>query len=135
MTMDRAGERRGGHEAELIRATECQRLRALVAADLDVARRLHADDVQLINPGGGTLSKDQYLGGVATGAIDYLVWEPEGEIAVRLYDRVAANRYQSQLHMSYRGQPGILRRYWHTDVYEQRDGRWQVVWSQATAIA
>jgi hypothetical protein len=23
---------------------------------------------------------------------------------------------------------------WHTDSYEQRDGRWQVVWSQATEI-
>jgi hypothetical protein len=23
---------------------------------------------------------------------------------------------------------------WHTDVYERRDGRWQVVWSQATTI-
>jgi hypothetical protein len=24
--------------------------------------------------------------------------------------------------------------YWHTDLYEQRDGTWQVVWSQATTI-
>jgi hypothetical protein len=23
---------------------------------------------------------------------------------------------------------------WHTDCYEWRDGRWQAVWSQATAI-
>ena len=26
------------------------------------------------------------------------------------------------------------RRFWHTDIYELRDGRWQVVWSQATRI-
>ena len=24
--------------------------------------------------------------------------------------------------------------FWHTDVYEIRDGRWQAVWSQATQI-
>jgi len=25
-------------------------------------------------------------------------------------------------------------RYWHTDLYERRDGQWQVVWSHATEI-
>ena len=25
-------------------------------------------------------------------------------------------------------------RFWHTDVYELRDDRWQAVWSQATRI-
>jgi hypothetical protein len=34
-----------------------------------------------------------------------------------------------------RGEPMELARYWHMDVYEQRDGRWQVVWSQATQIS
>ena len=32
------------------------------------------------------------------------------------------------------GQRTPLRSFWHTDVYEKRDGRWQVVWSQATLI-
>ena len=26
------------------------------------------------------------------------------------------------------------RRYWHTDYYERRDDRWQVIWSHATEI-
>jgi hypothetical protein len=39
---------------------------------------------QLINPLGGVLSKDDYLGVVAAGDINYLVWEPES-IEVRLY--------------------------------------------------
>ena len=43
-------------------------------------------------------------------------------------------RYRSRLHMSVDGAEGALRQYWHTDAYERRDGRWQVVWSQATAI-
>ena len=122
-------------EAELLRATERERLRALVAADLATADRLHADDFQLINPGGGVLSKQQYLGGIASGALNYRVFEPDSAMAVRLYGEAALIRYRSRLHMSRDGAEGALRQYWHTDAYERRDGRWQVVWSQATAIA
>ena len=120
-------------EADVIRATERQRVKALVDANVEVARQLHADDFQLINPLGGSISKEQYLGGIASGAIDYLVWEP-GTIEVRLYARAAVIRYQSQLKIVVQGQEIPLRRYWHTDSYEKRNGRWQVVWSQATEI-
>jgi hypothetical protein len=120
-------------QAEVIRATERQRLRALVTANMEVARRLHADDFQLINPFGGTLSKDQYLGGVASGEVDYLVWDPEA-IEVRLYGQAAVIRYASRLEIVFRGQKISLRRYWHTDSYERRNGQWQVVWSHATEI-
>lgn len=122
-------------EAERLREIERERLRALVAADLEVANLLHADDFQLINPSGGVLSKSDYLGGVASGLLNYRVWDPEGEIDVRVYGRVACLRYRSRLHMSYAGGEGALLNYWHTDLYEQCDGRWQVVWSQATAIS
>ena len=118
---------------DLIRATERARVRALVEANMDLARQLHADDFQLINPFGDALSKEQYLGGVASGEIDYLVWEPQ-TIEVRLYGQAAVIRYQSQVEIVVGGQKVSLRRYWHTDSYEERDGRWQVVWSQATEI-
>ena len=120
-------------EADLIRATERERLRALVEANMEVARQLHADDFQLINPLGQSLSKEQYLGGIASGDLDYLVWEPES-IEVRLYDQAAVIRYQSQLEIVVQGQKVPRQRYWHTDSYENRNGRWQVVWSQATGI-
>jgi hypothetical protein len=120
-------------EADHFRSTERERLRALVAADIEVARKLHADDFQLINTFGGSLSKEQYLGGVASGEIDYLVWEPE-LIQVRPYGRAALIRYQSRLEIVVRGQKISLRRYGHTDSYEKRGGRWQVVWSQATEV-
>lgn len=134
MATDAEGLTGDAPEADHLRATERERLRALVAADLAVADRLHADDFQLINPGGGVLSKEQYLGGIASGYLNYRVWEPDSDIDVRLYDGVALIRYRSRLHMSLDGAEGALRHYWHTDAYEQRDGRWQVVWSQATAI-
>jgi hypothetical protein len=116
-----------------IRAIERDRLRAFVEADLDVLEPLHADDFQLINPRGKTLTKEEYLGGVASGEIDYLVWEPDSEIAVRLYGEAAAIQYRSNTEIVVGGERLVLRN-WHTDLYEQRDGRWQVVWSQATSI-
>ena len=119
--------------ADLIRTTERERPRAFVGADMDLLERLHADDFQLINPGGGALTKAEYLGGVASGEIDYLVWEPDAEIAVRLYGETAAVRYQADTEIVVGGERIVVRN-WHTDLYELRDGQWQVVWSQATSI-
>ena len=119
-------------EAELLRATERERLRALVAADVERAGQLHTDDFQLINPLGGALSKEQYLGGISSGQIHYLHWEPE-TIAVRLYGDAAVIRYQSQLEIVVQGRRIPRQRYWHTDLYERHGMQWQVVWSQATA--
>jgi len=121
--------------ADQLRAIERARLRALVDADVATARRLHADDFELINPVGGTLSKEQYLRDIASGELDYLEWEP-GEIKVRLYDKSAVIRYQARLRISVNGSAG--RRgpvtFWHTDLYENRNGQWQIVWSHATQV-
>ena len=120
-------------EADLLRATETERLRSLVEADIETARRLHADDFQLINPSGAALSKDQYLGQIASGELDYVLWEP-GSMEVRRYGDATVIRYQAQAQALSGGQRTPLRRFWHTDVYEKRNGRWQAVWSQATLI-
>lgn len=119
---------------DLIRTTERKRLRALVEADVDIALQLHTDDFQLINPAGGTLSKEEYLGSITSGEIDYLVFEPVSEIAVRFYGEAAVIRYRSNLQIVLGGQDLGLANFWHTDSYELRDGSWQAVWSQATAI-
>ena len=120
--------------AQQIRAVEHERLRALVEADIEAANRLHANDFQLINPLGGSLSKDQYLGAIAAGEIDYLVWEP-GAIEVKVYGDAAVIRYQAELQIKVKALPEAPSgRFWHTDVYERRNGLWQVVWSQATQI-
>ena len=118
-------------EADRIRATERERLRSLVDANLEIAGQLHADDFQLINPVGATSTKEEYLKSVSSGEIDYLRWEP-GEIDVRVYGDGAIIRYQSQLQIVIGGKDMGLRPHWHTDSYEKRDGRWQAVWSQAT---
>ena len=132
-SLPRRSAAQGQAEADLIRATERERLRALVEANVPRASQLHADDFQLINPLGGALSKGQYLGGIGSGEIDYLFWEPDS-IAVRLYDEAAVIRYPSHLEIIVQGRHVPRQRYWHTDLYERRDGQWQVVWSQATEI-
>ena len=125
---------RDGEDVELLRSTEHERLRALVTGDTERAAQLHSDDFQLINPLGGVLSKEQYLGGVTSGQIRYLYWEPEA-IAVRIYGDAAVIRYRSELEIVVQGRHIPRQRYWHTDLYERHGAEWRVVWSQATAAA
>lgn len=120
--------------AETLRTTEVSRLRALVEADMETADKLHAEDFQLITPGGAALSKAEYLSGVASGELDYRVWEVDSPIDVRLFDGVAIIRYRSILHMVCHGDDLGPDKFWHTDSYEWSDNRWQVVWSHATRI-
>ena len=113
---------------------ERSRLDALVTADLAAAEALHADDYQLITPGGVSLSKEEYLGPISTGTFTYRRFEPDGEIAVRLLGPgAAALRYRAVIDVDFPGGHEIGR-YWHTDIYVRRDGRWLVVWSHATRI-
>jgi hypothetical protein len=125
---DRAEDR----DVELLQSTERERLRALVSGDVARAAQLHADHLQLINPLGGALSKEQYLGGISSGQIHYLYWEPEA-IVVRVYGDAAVMRYQSELEIVVQGRHIPRQRYWHTDLYERHGSHWQVVWSHATA--
>ena len=124
----------GGTEAETIRATERARLAALVAGDAATAAGFHADEFQLVNPVGAVLSKAEYLGAVSSGQVDYIVWQP-AEIAVRQDGRHAVIRYRSDLQVTVSGRALPRTPHWHIDVYEKRDGEWQVVWSQATRVA
>ena len=73
-----------------------------------------------------THSKEQYLRDIASGDLNYLEWEPD-EIRVRLYGKSSVIRYQARLRISVKGRPGRIVRSWHTDLYEKRNGRWQIV--------
>lgn len=121
-------------QAEHIRNTERARLRALVNGDIAQAEPLHAPEFQLITPIGMPLSKEEYLGAIRSGQIEYLTWEP-GAIAVRQHEDHAVIRYRARLEIVFGGHRVAPADYWHTDTYERRDGQWMVVWSQATAIS
>jgi len=121
-------------EADQVRKIEHKRLLALVEADINTANLLHSDDFQLINPFGGILTKDEYLEAIASGEVDYLVWEP-GPINVRFYGDAAVICYQAEIKIKVKSLPNAPEgRFWHTDLYEKQDGYWKVVWSQATQI-
>lgn len=118
---------------EEVRDMERRRLRTLIEADIDAASLLHAADYQLVPPGGAAVSKDEYLGMIGRGEFVYDVFEPAGDIAVRAWGDVIVVRYCARIEAHWRGgrDQGL---FWHTDIYERRDGRWQAVWSQATRI-
>ena len=121
-------------EIEDLRRIEHTRLQSLVDAEMEKAESLHAKDFQLVNPSGRTFTKEQYLGGIASGNLDYTVFEPESEIEVRINRKSAVLRYRSTIEITVGDQYYPQQRFWHTDTYEYRDGRWQAVWSQATTI-
>jgi ketosteroid isomerase-like protein len=121
-------------DAAVIRDTERERLRSLVRADMETADALHAEDYQLITPRGYALSKQEYLGRIASGGLRYRVFEPVSEIAVRGSGDVALVRYQARIGVAEDDGAESLITCWHTDCYEWRDERWQAVWSQATVI-
>jgi hypothetical protein len=122
-----------GPESEL-RTIERRRLAALCSADMPVCDELHADDYQLVTPGGATMTKAEYLGQIGDRSLDYRTFEPDGDISVRMFGPDAgALRYRVSIDVAFPGGEESAR-FWHTDIYERRSGRWQVVWSQATRI-
>ena len=120
-------------ERELIE-TERRRLKALVDADLEALDRLHFVDFQLINPFGVALSKDEYLDPIARGEFRYLVWEMTEPITARVVGDAGAVRYGARLSVRLGEMVIPPAHYFHTDYYERCDGRWQVVFSQATRV-
>ena len=111
--------------AKVVRATERQRLRALLGNDLDTAQKLHADDFELINTSGEIVSREAYIDSGA--AFMYTVLKPISPIRVRVHGDSAVIRYESEIEIH-----GIRGHFWQTDLYEKRNGQWQIVWSQTT---
>jgi hypothetical protein len=95
---------RARSEADDVRSAEQERLSALIAVNMDVARQLHADDFQLITPLGAIFSKEEYLGAVAAGHLHYLAMQLDSPIDVRMYDAMALIRYRAQIEIEVQGQ-------------------------------
>jgi hypothetical protein len=126
---------RSADEAQVhrLRTIEQTRTEALVDADTATAGSLMAGDFQAINPAGVVLSKDDLLGGVQAGVVDFLAESPVSPIAVRLYGDSAALRYEVNFDLFFAG-IRLTHAAWITALYERREGRWQIVWEQTTAI-
>jgi len=122
-------------EDEVLRQIEARRLRSLVDRDMTTAEQLHADGYVLITPRGARLSRADYLGAVASGALAYERFEAVSEIEVLGGGHdLAVLRYRSLIQVG-PGGSDFSSLCWHTDCYRRDpDAGWQVVWSQATAI-
>jgi len=122
-------------DTEAIRHIQRERAGALLAANIETARRIYADDFQLITPLGAVFSKSEYLDAVEAGVLRYLVFELDSPLQLRVYGDVALVRYRTLIEIEVQGQRYPRSSYWFTDAYEKHDGQWQIVWSQGTGIA
>jgi hypothetical protein len=121
-------------QAERLRQTEQERLQALVDADVAVAGTLIASDFELINPLGEVLTRDDVLGGVGSGALDFLSDTVTSQIKVRVHGNMAVVRYQHTIDIAVAGIGHLTHPAWTTGLYERRNGNWQIVWEQTGAI-
>jgi hypothetical protein len=121
-------------QVERLRQIEKQRLQALVDADVAVAGPLFASDFELINPLGEVSTRDDMLGAVGSGAIDFLSDEVTSEIRVRLHGNTAVLRFRHLIDIRVAGIGHLTHPAWSTALYERRNGRWQIVWEQTGAI-
>jgi hypothetical protein len=113
---------------------ERRRLRALVEGDLATAGELHAEDYELVSPGGERWSKTAYLDAIRSGLLDYLAFEPESDVQVLALTEAMALRYVARIDIQSSDGWHDRGRFLHTDIWRLRDGRWQAVWSQATQM-
>lgn len=100
-------------------------------AEADV---LHAPDFHLVHPSGGVWTKDQYLGGIASGDINYRRFEAVSPIDVMADGDLAVLRYRSLIDIAVAGEEAGEVECWHLDCYRRDGSLWQVRWSQATSI-
>jgi Domain of unknown function (DUF4440) len=128
-----AHARPGAPQADQLRALERRRLDALVDADTATAGALMAREFKAIPPSGDPLARKDYLGAVAAGIIDYLVFKPVSRIAVRGSGNLATLRYKVSFDL-FAGGTRVTHKGWITELWERRNGRWLVFWEQATAI-
>jgi hypothetical protein len=121
-------------QVERLRQTEQKRLQALVDADVAIAGTLIASGFELINPLGEVLTRDDVLGGVGSGALDFLSDTVTSQIKVRVHGNMAVVRYQHTIDVAVAGIGHLTHPAWTTALYERRKGNWQIVWEQTGAI-
>jgi len=122
----------GRSAADQVRTAERTLLRAMVDGNTDTAGALLAPDLQLIDPTGGAETRADDLADIG-GGIDFVTVEPIEPTGVRVHGDSAVARLKLKFKVVAFGQT-VQHDGWTTDLWERRDGRWQLVWSQTTAV-
>jgi ketosteroid isomerase-like protein len=112
---------------------------AAVTRNVDAVRRIEADDITVIYPDGTTGTKADDVRDIESGALSAEGWEL-ADLKVRVLDADTAVITGRGIikNGKYKGPDGrtqpLKPEYRFTDVFERRNGQWQVVASQATTI-
>lgn len=122
----------GRSAADQIRTAERTLLRAEVNGNTHTAGRLLARDFQLIDVTGTANTRADFLAAIG-GGVDFVTLKPIEPISVRVHGDSAVARVKLKFKVV-AGGVTVQHEGWTTDLFEQRDARWQVVWSQTTAV-
>jgi hypothetical protein len=122
----------GRSAADQVRTAERTLLRAAVNGDTHTAAALLAPDLQQIDVTGTPETRADYLATIG-GGVDFVTLKPIKPISVRVYGDNAVARVKLRFKVVAHGVT-VQHDGWTTDLFEQRGGRWKVVWSQSTAI-
>jgi Domain of unknown function (DUF4440) len=91
-----------------------------------------APGFQLIDVTGTAETRAEYLTNIG-GQIDFVKDNPVSPISVRVYGNNAVARVKLHLKVTAGGQTTDSGA-WNTDLFGRRQGHWQLVWSQTTAV-
>ena len=118
--------------SEAVRAAESQRLRALVTADYAALDRLLADDLTYTHSTAKLDTKATYLEPLVSGRTRYQSLEPS-DVQVRVYGTtgVVTGILRSVALVAGKESRTDMR---FTNVWVERDGRWQMVAWQSTRL-
>ena len=117
---------------EQVRSLEIERCAALITTDLVTLDRITAPDYTHVETGGNARDKAGFLAAIGRPGQQVIDWVIE-ENTVRVYGdtAVVTGRY----HSTVRTPAGVATKHArHIRVYVRRDGRWQNVAHQATAL-
>ena len=118
--------------ADQVRMAERTLLAAVVAHDTHSAGAILAPGFQLIDVTGTAETRAEYLTNIG-GQIDFVKDNPVSSIRVRVHGNNAVARVKLRLKVTAGGQTTDSGA-WNTDLFVRRQGHWQLVWSQTTAI-
>jgi uncharacterized protein (TIGR02246 family) len=120
-------------EEQAVRHVEDQITEALAHNDADALSKLWAPEYMFINPAGIVIAGPQRLAMLRSGELKVDTYTRDDE-SIHVYGTTAVVMYRSTVGAQRNGQDISSRRRVMT-VLVKRDGRWQVVAQQSTAIA
>jgi hypothetical protein len=111
------------------------RLTALLARDTVVVRRVYADSFRSILPSGAVRTKAEFLRDLASGAQRYDTVHHAGQRVEVMRDVAIITGYSTQRGREAQTGTSLVTQTRYVRMYVRRDGRWQLLYTQLTAIS